>query len=644
MIFTFNHAQQTMIAEHFPQADIQPFRQTFSPQQLSLEQLVLACEIANACYRAGEPLLSDADYDQQLLAQLKTVAPEHPFLQDVEPELVIESKTVALPQRMLSTDKAYTLAEIERWIERLVKAANDIEFDVSSLVVKATPKLDGYAAYDDGERLYTRGDGYRGQDISRAFTRGLQVAAEGERGLGAGEIVTDPNYFEQHLSEKFENPRNIQAAVIAEKNVDPVIQQTIDDGACVFYPFPLLPHWQGSYEQVIPEFDAIVERISSSVPYDIDGVIFETTVDAVKAHLGATRKFHRWQIAFKSNVESAEVKVLSVTPQTSRTGRISPVAELEPTKLSGATLSRATVHHYGMVKSKKIGAGSVVELVRSGLVIPKIERVITPAEPEFPERCPSCDTPVLWEGDHLICPNTTACPAQAENTMVHFFKTLGNADGFGPKVIEKIYQSGVTSLIGVYQQQKDDFVAMGFGEKTSENLVQQLLASRSLAIEDWRFLAAFGVNRLGPGNCERLLQHHAIAHLFDVSVDDMVAIDGFAELSATAIHEGLLAMRETFFAIYDLGFNLSVTQQATLESSPISGKTLVFTGTMTQGSRGDMEKQAKTLGAKVSKSVSAKTDYLVAGEKVGATKLQAAEQKGVEVLTEQAYLSLINAE
>ena len=610
---------------------------------LSTDDLLLLLKTTNGLYRSGFPLISDASYDLYLAA-LKAKSPEHEYLSTVEAEVLIDSKTVALPQKMLSTDKAYSFEEIKKWTTRLLKAAQEVGVEQKDIHVRVTPKLDGYAAYDDGNMLYTRGDGVRGQDISRAFTKGLQVANNGERGLGPGEIVIKKSYFDTVLSQHFENSRNIQAAIIAEKKVDDLIQTAIDEGACVFYPFQLIDNWTGHVDEVLTDFERIVEQIWHVVDFDIDGVIFEVTNEAIKAHMGATRHHHRWQIAFKVNDESAEVEVQSVTPQTSRTGRISPVAELVPTKLSGATISRVTVHHYNMVKEKGVGPGAIVQIVRSGLVIPKIENVIKPVEPMLPSHCPSCQTHLIWESDHLVCPNKTDCPAQTENTLIHFFKTLGNNDGFGPKVIEKLHEYGIKRIHEIYELKKHKFVSFGFGDKTAQNLVDQLKASQEIAIEDWRFLAAFGVSRLAGGNCEKLLQHHSLAELFEVSVDDMVKIDGFALLSAEAIVEGLANVRAEFFKVYELGFNLIITpKQADMANndSPIAGKLVVFTGTMTQGSRGDMEKQAKLLGAKVGKSVSGKTDFLVTGEKVGANKISAAQEKGVNVISEANYLKLI---
>ncbi|EKU54995.1 MULTISPECIES: BRCT domain-containing protein [Acinetobacter calcoaceticus/baumannii complex] len=641
--YKFNDNQIAIIEKLGLNSNTDDLEKLFSSNDHNLKELEILLKVANALYRSGYPIIEDDKYDEYL-SYFKTLDPENPFLLSVEPEVLIDSKTVPLPKKMLSTDKAYSFDEIKKWTERITKAASEIEFDQNLIEIRVTPKLDGYAAYDDGITLYTRGDGVRGQDITRAFERGLKVAKNAGRGLGAGEIVINKSYFDEVLSEKFENSRNIQAAIIAEKKVDEDVQNAIDEGACVFYPFSLLDNWIGSIEDLLSNFESILERIWNSVDFDIDGLVLETTNVPIKEHMGSTRKFHRWQIAFKVNDESAEVEVLRVVPQTSRTGRVSPVAELVPTKLSGATLSRATVHHYRMVKANGVGPGAIIKLVRSGLVIPKIEEVIKPAEPELPENCPSCGAHLIWEGDHLICPNKSDCPAQTENTLIHFFKTLGNVDGFGPKVIEKIANQGVKHIHEIYQIPKHQFIEFGFGDKTSQNLIHQLEASREIEIEDWRFLAAFGVSRLAGGNCEKLLQHHAIVQLFEISVEDMVRIDGFAELSAEAIVEGLSNVREEFFKVYNLGFNLSVTPKESEREnsdSPIAGAVVVFTGSMQQGSRDDMEKNAKALGAKVAKSVTSKTTYLVTGDKVGETKINAARDKGVKVLTEQEYLNLI---
>jgi DNA ligase (NAD+) len=611
--------------------------------ELSDDELVEFLEVANSLYRGGAGIISDAEYDFTFLSELRSRHPQHPFLHNVEPEAAFIGKTVELPARMLSTDKAYTKKKIEQWAANVKKKAMSKGKGFDSLEFRVTPKLDGFAAYDDGEHLYTRGDGRRGTDITRVFERGLSVADDGARGLGPGEIVVNRPYFDQNLQPYFENPRNFQTSVIKEKELEEHAEKAIKDKAAVFYPFALLPSWRGTWQQLMESFDAIVTDYRSRVSYDVDGVILEITDEELKSELGSTRHHHRWQIAYKENLQAAQVKVIEVFPQTSRSGRINPVARVEPTRLSGALIQRATAHHYKMVLDKGIGPGAVIELTRSGEVIPKIGNVITPVEPVVPDRCPSCGSGVVWDGDYLYCTNNIECPAQIANTMEHFFRMLRHVDLFGSATIEKLYANGIRTVDEIYQLKAEDFEErMGFGPKQSENLVDQLNRSRSERIEDWRFLTAFGVFRLGPGNCEKLLGHYPLEEVFNLTEEEVVAVEGFAQKTATVVVEGLKRVKPLFDKLYALGFNLERTpilEQSEKATSPISGLQIVFTGAMTHGSRDDMEKEAKSLGAKVGKSVTGKTNILVTGENVGATKMNDARAKGVKILTEEEYLA-----
>lgn len=613
--------------------------------KLSDAELLEFLTVANVLYRGGEQIISDAEYDFTFLAELRNRHPTHPFLLQVEPEAAFLGKTVELPVRMLSTDKAYSRQEIDRWVARVKKAAGEIDKDFNRLIFKLTPKLDGYAAYDDGEKLYTRGDGRKGTDISRVFERGLAVAGDGKRGLGAGEIVVGKRYFAAHLAGYFDNSRNFQASIIKEKDLEEPAEKAIRDKAAVFHPFALLPSWEGTWAELSKDFDAHVKAIWNAVDYEVDGVILEIIDAELKDYMGATRHHHRWQIAYKKNLETAEVKILRVVPQTSRSGRITPVAEVEPVKLSGAMIHRATAHHYQLVLKSGIGPGAIIELARSGEVIPKIERVLQPAEPDIPSHCPSCGGELAWDGDYLCCTNNLACPAQIANTLEHFFRVLGNVDGFGAATVEKLYAHGIRSVDQIYALPAEAFENMGFGPKQAQNLLQQLQRSRAERIEDWRFLAAFGVFRMGAGNCEKLLAHYPLTEIFALSEQDIVQIEGFAEKTAAAVVKGLARAKPLFDKIYALSFNLERTpllgETIGAAQSPIADKLLVFTGSMQHGSREEMEREAKLLGAKVGKSVTGKTDWLVMGEKVGAAKLTDAQQKGVAVISEAEYLKMI---
>lgn len=613
--------------------------------ELSEEELVEFLRIANALYRGGYPIISDADYDGIYLQQLKKINPKNDYLHSVEPEPEFEGPKIDLPVPMLSTEKMTSIEDIKRWTKRLKKDAKDIGLDADKLLVRVSPKLDGFAAYDDGKTLYTRGDGRRGTDITRVFRRGLAVVGE-ERGRGAGEIVVDKEYFEKNLSMYFENTRNFQATIIKEKELEPYVEEAIRDKAVVFYPFEKMESWVGSIDDLIAEFDSVIQDVWKSVKYDVDGVVLEVIEPKLKNYMGSTAQHHKWQIAYKVNQEKAQVTVLSVTPQTSRSGRINPVAELEPTKLSGVTISRATAHHYGMVKKKGIGKGAIIELIRSGLVIPKIEKVLKKATPEIPTNCPSCKAELLWDSDNLICPNVGFCPAQIKNSIEHYFMTLRNINGFGESTISKLYDNGVKDVCSIYHLTESDFQRFGFGGKQSQNLVSELVRSRNENLEDWRFLAAMGMHRLGKANCEHLLKHFKLTEIFDLTVDEIVRSKIFAVKTAEIVVKGLKNIKAEYDCLAGVGFNLEYTKLlAELRDggqlSRISGKQVVFTGTMKRGSREDMEREARLLGAKVGSAVSGRTDYLVTGLDVGQKKIDTARSKNVTVISEDAYLDLI---
>ena len=504
--------------------------------------------------------------------------------------------------------------------------------------------MDGFAGYDDGVKLYTRGDGNKGSDITRVFERGLGVYNNTERGQGAGEIVVKRSYFETHLSQHFEYPRNFQASLIKEKELDQFAEKAVADKAALFVPFSQLPEWMGGIREFTDNFKNIVNELESGVDFDIDGVVFELVNQELKTYMGSNRKFHRWQIAFKENKEKAQVKVMSVTAQVGRTGKITPVAELEPTLLSGATIYRATGHHYGLVKDQGLGSGSVVELTRSGLVIPKINKVLKPAEVDIPTQCPSCGAELFWESDFLMCLNHESCRDQIVGKMVYFYKVLANNDGFGQATIQKLYENGIHQVSDIYALDESNLMSMGFGEKTSQNLVEQLVRSRQESIEDWRFLAAFGVQRLGMGNCENLLMHYSLEQVFNLSVEDIANIEGFAELTAKLIFNGLVSIKPQYEVLISGGFELEKTilvSQAIQYKHSFQNKKIVFTGTMSQP-RTVLQKQAKTHGITVSSSVSSKTDFLIIGENVGQSKIKAAKVNDVVILTEKEYLNKLN--
>jgi DNA ligase (NAD+) len=239
-----------------------------------------------------------------------------------------------------------------------------------------------------------------------------------------------------------------------------------------------------------------------------------------------------------------------------------------------------------------------------------------------------------------MCVNHAICPAQVIGKMAYFFKILANNDGFGIATIKKLYEHGIRKISQIYTLSVNDLSAMGFGEKTSINLVNQLKRSTSEQIEDWRFLAAFGVMRMGMGNCENLLKSHPLDKIFNLDLQKIEQVDGFAQLTAQLIVKGLQGIKTEFELLKPYNFNLEVTQlskNAVKLTHEFFAKKVVFTGKM-KNPREQMKKHAKSIGIEVYSSVNSKTDYLVIGEKVGSKKIQNAKKFEVEVITETDYL------
>ncbi len=605
-----------------------------------IEKLVAELEKYNRAYREGQLLISDSEYDR-LVGELRSDDPENLFLNRVEPEVFSAKREVRHPVPMLSTDKAYTEKELERFVARVEKAAGEI--GLAQVIFRVTVKLDGLAGRDDGDIFVSRGNGEVGYEISSAFEKG--VIPIGGRGHGLGEIVMQASYFKEKMKEEFEHPRNLVVGIVTSDKLSEYSQKALYDKAVYFVPYVNLPDWQGSGAKLVSELEKIKKRLTADVDYPIDGLVAEVVDEDLKQYMGATRHHYRWQIAIKTRGATAVTVVARVTWQVGRTGNVTPVMEVSPVKLSGATIKRVTAHNAGLVSKQQIGPGAEIEIIRSGEVIPKLEKVISPSRVvDLPEKCPSCNTRLQWRNDFLRCPNNSLCRCQVIQGIVYWFRTLGNIDWFGLKSVEKLVDGGYDSLESIYAMMADEFARLGFGPVQSANLAEATAASRIKAVEDWRFLAAFGISDLGKGDSRNLLGFFRLESLPDITAEEILAIHGFGDITSKSIVAGIQARRKTFLHMLALGFNLI---QTPLESdrqqlnSSIQGKGIVFTGKMQHGTREEMQAAARHLGAKVQTSVSGKTDYLVCGEKVGAAKIAKAEKVGAQVISEADFFKLI---
>jgi len=605
----------------------------------NIETLVKSLKKYNEAYRSGNPLVSDNEYDS-LVEKLKELDPDNPFLQSVEPEKFREKKEIRHPAAMLSTEKAYTEIELERFVKRVKKEAGEI--GIKEITFKVTAKLDGLAGRDDGKIFATRGNGEVGYEISSAFKKG--VIPVGGRGLGIGEIVIVKSYFNEHLSNRFEHPRNMVVGIISSDTLNEFAQKALEDKKVVFVPYAMLPTWEGSGDELLKKTGEIISDLISKTDYPTDGVVAETTDDDVKKHMGATAHHYRWQVAIKKKGETALAVVEGITWQVGRTGNITPVLEIRPTHLSGATIRRVTAHHAGFLRKRLVGIGSEIEIVRSGEVIPKLEKVIRKSGRfSIPKECPACGFILEWNNDFLKC-NNPSCKAKIEQGISHWFKTLGNADWFGIKTIQKLVNSGYDCLEKIYAMTIDDFIDIGFGPVQSKNLADALGISKNKSVEDWRFLAAFGISDLGPGDSRKLLSHIRFENLMNAKAEDIEKIHGFGSITSSSITNGIDKIKDTINYMLSLDFNLektALTNNTKISESLFFGKGIVFTGKMNRGTREEMQAAARKLGAKVQSAVSGNTRYLVCGENAGQNKIAKARKSGARVISESEYFAML---
>ena len=592
----------------------------------------------NEAYRNGKPLVTDAKYDE-LIEKLKKLDPFHEFLHSVEPEKFEVRKEIKHPVPMLSLEKAYTKESLEKFIARVKKAGDEI--GVTNFSFRATPKLDGLAARDDGESFASRGNGAVGYEISNVFKKG--AVPVGGRGLGLGELVCVKSYFDTHLADKFEHPRNMVVGIVSSDRLNEFAQKAIKDKTIHFVAYSQLTYWIGDSAEFVQNYEKIAEDLISRTDYPVDGIVLEVTEEYLKKHMGSTANHCRWQIAIKSKGETALTFVKKIIWQVGRTGNITPVLEVCPVSLSGATIRRVTAHHAGLIKKMQISEGSEIKIIRSGEVIPKLESIVKKTGiPDIPEKCPSCGNRLEWNNDFLKC-SSFPCKAQIEQSISHWFRTLGNADWFGIKTIQKLVDNGFDSLEKIYAMDESDFVNTGFGPVQSKNLANAINTSKTKSVEDWRFLAAFGILNLGTGDSRKLLSYIKLKDLVHVKAEHIESIHGFGRITSCSIENSIKKIRPVMEYMLSLNFNLEITHlvsEVGEVESKIAGKGIVFSGKMERGNRSQMQERARKLGAKVQTSVSSGTDYLVCGEKTGAKKIEKAKKLGVKIVSEIEYLGM----
>jgi DNA ligase (NAD+) len=589
----------------------------------------------NKAYRAGEPLVSDSEYDL-ITEELRELNPEHVFLHSVEEEEFAGKKEVNHPEPMLSTQKFYIgKGSLDNWTNN-VKAAYE-ELGIEGGKIRVTAKLDGLAGMDYGHCLATRGNGSKGFDVSKIFDFG--VVPVGGRGLGVGEIVLSKEYFDTNLKEIMSHPRNVVGGIVGSDNtLNPDAKKALDAGAVQFMPYSQL-------EAIFVEFDDLEDRCAELLEYFqdttdfyIDGIVAEADNREVYEHMGYTGHHRKSQIAIKTIGETSTVEVVSVEWQVGRT-RITPVINIKPTNISGAMVSKLSGHHAGNIKEQQIGKGAKGLAVRAGEVIPTWLNTIQPSDNiSVPCECPSCNTPVVWVGDFIECQNSS-CDGKAESNLRHF---IGNMEIllFGKRAIEILVSNGFTRPSDLFSLTYEDYKEMGFGDKQSENFIDSIKTTLKKEIPDTRFVASWGVSNLGKGDSRKILEHMSISDLIKADKTDISSLFGFAEKSSRIITEGIQKNITEIEKLIALGLNLKVTQTNTEKSGlALFGEKIVFTGKVNTP-RKELKEMALTGGADVQSGVNKKTTILVAGESAG-SKLKKAEDLGVKIISEEDFLEMV---
>ncbi len=642
-------------------------------------------------YVLDAPSISDTEYDVMFreLVDLETADPslrtsDSPTQRvGALPIAGFEQNRHAVP--MLSLDNAFSPDELRAWDEKNQKSAGrsisylcELKFDGASLSL----------TYENGLLVTatTRGDGVTGENVT-INARTIRGVALRLRGLDAGrievrgEVVMLKSVFEQLNEAKrtkgeqlFVNPRNaasgglrqLDSRLTSERKLNffaygvglteglslPDSQfQTLETIKTWGFPTRSETKLCTSIDEVIAFIDQIGFQ-RPSLPFGIDGVVIKVDDRQIQDELGSTARGPRWAIAYKFPAEQAFTKLNQISLQVGRTGNVTPVAELEPVFVGGVTVSRATLHNYDDLARRGVREGDWVIVQRAGDVIPEVvgpdlsRRSPESVEPQPPTHCPVCNT-LLVRPEGMVflkCPNSKGCPAQIRTSLEHFVgRKMMDIDGLGEKQIERFLELGyLTDVASIYRlhQHRAELIELDrMGEQSVDNLLVAIEASKTRPLP--KLIFALGIPEVGERGGQDLARAFGTLEALRRShYDDLVSIDGFGPKTASQVE--LWFDDEDNQRLIDdlLAAGVSPVEAEAPTGDQFAGMTFVFTGKLEKFTREDAEATVMKLGGKAAGSVSAKTNYVVAGPGAG-SKLAKAEQLRITVLTEDDYLAML---
>ena len=646
------------------------------------ELVALLNRYATEYYTSDNPSVSDSEYDRlyRELVELETAYPDQVLADSpthrVGGKVLDGFEKYSHQYPLYSLQDAFSREELEAFDARVRK-------EVAHPTYICELKIDGLSislTYEKGILLAgaTRGDGSVGENITENLKRvkdipltlpeELDITVRGECYMPRSSFDQVNQARQENGEPEFANPRNAAAgtlrqldtAVVAKRNLATFLYQeaspsTRDSQEKVLKHLEQLGFVVNPKRILAENIDEIWDFIQEvgqereNLPYDIDGVVIKVNDLASQEELGFTVKAPKWAVAYKFPAEEKEAQLLSVDWTVGRTGVVTPTANLTPVQLAGTTVSRATLHNVDYIAEKDIRKDDTVIVYKAGDIIPAVLRVVeskrvSEEKLDIPTNCPSCNSGLLHFEDEvaLRCINPR-CPAQIMEGLIHFAsRDAMNITGLGPSIIEKLFAADlVKDVADIYHLKEEDFLLLeGVKEKSAAKLYQAIQASKENSAE--KLLFGLGIRHVGSKASQLLLQHfHSIENLAQADPEEVASIESLGGVIAKSL--------QTYFAtegseillreLKEAGVNLDYKGQTVVVNAALSGLTVVLTGKLERLKRSEAKSKLESLGAKVTGSVSKKTDLVVAGADAG-SKLQKAQELGIEVRDEAWLESL----
>ena len=646
------------------------------------ELVALLNRYATEYYTSDNPSVSDSEYDRlyRELVELEAAYPDQVLADSpthrVGGKVLDGFEKYSHQYPLYSLQDAFSRKELEAFDARVRK-------EVAHPTYICELKIDGLSislTYEKGILVAgaTRGDGSVGENITENLKRvkdipltlpeELDITVRGECYMPRASFDQVNQARQENGEPEFANPRNAAAgtlrqldtAVVAKRNLATFLYQeaspsTRDSQEKVLKHLEQLGFVVNPKRILAENIDEIwnfiqeVGQERDSLPYDIDGVVIKVNDLASQEELGFTVKAPKWAVAYKFPAEEKEAQLLSVDWTVGRTGVVTPTANLTPVQLAGTTVSRATLHNVDYIAEKDIRKDDTVIVYKAGDIIPAVLRVveskrISEEKLDIPTNCPSCDSDLLHFEDEvaLRCINPR-CPAQIMEGLIHFAsRDAMNITGLGPSIVEKLFAANLVKYVAdIYRLKEEDFLLLeGVKEKSAFKLNQAIQASKENSAE--KLLFGLGIRHVGSKASQLLLQHfHSIENLAQADPEEVASIESLGGVIAKSL--------QTYFAtegseillreLKEAGVNLDYKGHTVVADAALSGLTVVLTGKLERLKRSEAKSKLESLGAKVTGSVSKKTDLVVAGADAG-SKLQKAQELGIEVRDEAWLESL----